>query len=295
MKERKVFRSAVVIMLAVVMTIAFMPLAGAGQANAAAKKGRLVKKVKVEEYNVEEMAYQPSIKIAYKYNKKGDPVKIKKNYYDQDGALTDSYTMKNVYRYKNGKRYKNKISLYDGWKSNATYDKNGRLSRIVEKIPSGDKYNTYTYTIKWTKKGYLKKRKAVAKFTDNTTAKAYFKQTVKQRKSGLLKKSAGYESRDGKRWTKIESTAYNTKGLITKHKFISSYTDEPDKFYYTYKNGRVSKVIVTGIDSDGVMYKVRFTFSYTNKKTGKIRYAKMINSILTYQDTDISTNAFNWF
>ena len=43
------------------------------------------------------------------------------------------------------------------------------------------------------------------------------------------------------------------------------------------------------------MYKVRFTFSYTNKKTGKIRYAKMINSILTYQDTDISTNAFNWF
>ena len=58
------------------------------------------------------------------------------------------------------------------------------------------------------------------------------------------------------------------------------------------KNGRVRSVTVTVVNNAGEKSKERYTFYYTKKQAGKVRYANMINNIVDYSYFGF---LFRWF
>lgn len=285
MERNNVIKRMTAFMLIAVMAVAFMPIFGLSDAGAATKKGRLVKAVTKQYYDDTKMKWITEHKVSYAYNKKNDPVKIKTKDYNSDGKLVSTDTCKNVYKYKKSVRRSRKMTvtysdpdqkLTQTWK----YDKYGNPKKSNRYSSYQDEWwiNTETNYV-YKKRGYLTKESSTwfDNYSDeNDPDTGKWKYTVKQKKN-LLKSFVAYSyNKNEKKWEKEKAYSFNSKGLVTK---VTDYAvDTTMTFKYSWKKGRVTSVTRSVTDEDS-SYKDRYKFSYTKKKTGKIRYAKMINQI----------------
>ncbi len=285
MNIRSTVKRAAACMLVFVMAAAFVPVFGLDNAQAASKTGRLVKSV-TRQYK-SDGKYVTFQKLTFKYNKKGDPVKIVVYNYS-DGKLTSTETIKNTYKYtKKGVRKSRKVKWSDRTDAafKCTYNKKGLPAKLVEDYP--DDYTDWDVinTFKYSKKGFLKSWGKV-----NASWVEKEKYTVKQKK-GLLKKTTKYEyDYDLKQWIESNVSKYNKKGLITK--LYYSGQDANITFKYKMKKGRVSSVIKTDDQGDDYVNVEYFKIKYNKKKISNARYAKMINYLLTDEYTVTVRNAF---
>ena len=166
-----------------------------------------------------------------------------------------------------------------------TYNKSGIPKRIAEKWYNGDdQWQKMAITLKYAKNGYLKSSKTV--YEDSTGWKGTNKNkcSVKQQKKLPKKITLYFYSSDDKKYLKNQVRKYNSKGLVTQYKFVPY--EQTRTYKYTYKNGRITSVIMTEKYSDA-SYKYRYVFKYTKKKIGKVRYAKMINSLINDSETEM--------
>ena len=278
------FKRVMAVSLVFIMAAAFMPVLGMSDASAAAKKGRLVKSVTKKYYDSTSKTWRPSTKTSYAYNKKADPSKITMKQYSGDGKLVFTETQKNTYTYKKGvHRARKSTTTYSGGGGKATakftYNKYGNPTKQTYKYTTEGYWSKSTTNYKSTKYGYLKSKSSKFTYSDGGTGNYKMKNTVKQSKK-LLKKLAMYSYIPStKKYQKDGSFSYNSKGLLTKIKRADSgYTVT---YKYAWKSGRVSSVVVTTKSPEGDTSKAKYTISYTNKKIGKVRYAKMIDSIVS--------------
>ena len=283
------FRKAIAFLLVTIMAVSFIPVFSASNANAATKKGRLVKSVTRQYYNTAKKKWINDTKETYKYNKKGDPIRIKTVDYSEKGEQVDSWTVKNTFKYTKKSVRKSRKSSWktdEGFKSyseNWTYDKKGNPKKLVYSESDEDgRWENHTHAYTYTKKGwYLKK--------DNYTWRDHYmdeedddftgkdKYTVKQNKY-LLKSIISYRFEDSI-WEKNETMSFNKRGFISKCKNADG--SDTTTYRYTMKKGRVTTVVETYKSNEDTS-KYRYKITYTKKKKiGKIRYAKMINDIVT--------------
>lgn len=256
----------------------------------AASKGKLVKEYKYKSYTLKDGAWKNhySSKTSYKYNKKGDPIKIT----EKVGKASTSTKYK--YTYKKGKKTKAKFS---GWtmkykkgvpvsKSFRDGDGNGRIfdykfkSRyatfvrfvdIMESDEEGD-HDTTLYNFKvTTKKGYPVK---ISRTDEGFPIEMKFYTTGA--KKGLVKEVVYDDSRI---WSEVEvdkrvfKYSYKIKkGQVVKavRKCTATYGHTPLLEGYTYSEEGM----------EVTKYKSEFTFKYTKKKADKKRCAAMINDIV---------------
>ena len=277
------------IMAAIILSLV-IPICSLPPASAAAKTGRLVKKVEKQERVSGK--WVTTAEYIYKYNRKADPAEIVENHYLKDGSFSWGCEYINSFVYKKGKRIKRTITCShpDATvpKAKCTYDKYGHPKKYV--IRFADWYRpgeTIEYTYSFTKKNDLKKRTTVEKNADGSvsvnplegTDIFYTKYSVKK-KNGLPTKMTYRNKRKGKKtWGSINEIRFNKKGLKNREPGTSAL-----KFMYKYKNGRVYTVTVKTATSAGHrVINDRYKFTYTKKPVSKVRYAKMINSIV-WQD-----------
>lgn len=295
-------RKLIAFLLVTVMAVAFMPVFGMSNANAATKKGRLVKGVTIQTYNKSKKKWINNQKIAYTYNKRNDPKRIVETIYDTNGKNPyEGSTETNRIKYnKKGVRISRsmKIEGSEGGVTTAkiTYDKYGNPKKQTSTFEYEDLCSKEVTNYTRTKRGYLKKLiNTKTELSDpEITTKNSFKYKVKQRKNNLLKRVEGtsYDS-DLKEWVKDSTFTYNAKGLLVKEKGASA--NQTMTYTYTWKKGRVTSVKITSKDDDGNVYKTKYKFTYTKKKVGKIRYAKMINAIINYYDNNHHDEMYPWY
>ena len=288
MKKGNAFKITISASLILVMAVAFMPIFGVSNANAATKKGRLVKSVTIQTYDKSKKKWINSNKMAFTYNKKNDPKKIAVTIYDGNGKHPyEGSTEKNRIKYnKKGVRISRSMTLEDSegavTTAKITYDKYGNPKKQTSKFVYEDQCSKEATNYTRTKRGYLKKlTTTTTDLTDPvTTRKDSFKYQVKQRKNHLLRrvKVECYDSAI-KEWMEDSTFTYNAKGLLVKERLAS--ISQTNTYKYTWKKGRVTSMKVTIKYGDGSVEKQRYKFTYTKKKVGKIRYAKMINAIIS--------------
>ena len=270
---------------AVVMTVAFMPILGTGEAAAAAKpKGRLVKTVTKQYYDKGTKSWEKDSVYTYKYNKHKDPSVITKKSYSESGNLIDTEKWTEKYTYKSGKRAKRTEKWnYDnpGDVTKWTYDKYGNPKSLYSVSGS----LTRTTKCSFSKYGYIRTEtiKDVSEDDGTDIVKYRYRTSMK---NGLATKMIGYYySEDG--WKKDFAYKFNKKGLVTKYSTSGGAYYHPVK--YTYKNGRVRSATVTFYGDPYNIVKERYIFTYTKKPVKKKRYSKMINHIIE------GGNEFAWY
>ena len=289
MKKDNAFKIIISTSLVIVMAVAFMPIFGVSNANAATKKGRLVKSVTKQFYDTGKKKWVTEGKDTYTYNRKGDPVKVKKIGYE-NGKQNEVVIVKNSFKYTKKSVRKSRKTTWDtdeGFRHNTerwTYDKKGNPKKLNYSYSDEDgRWTGGTHVYTYTKKGwYLKtdghnwRDNYMDEESEDYTGKD--KYTVKQKKY-LLKSIVWYWYDDNDNaWKKYNSMSFNSRGLMSKSKRADG--SETTTYKYTWKKGRVTTVVVN-YKSTEESFRERFKISYTKKKTGKIRYAKMINEILT--------------
>ena len=292
MERREMLRKLTVFTLILVMTVAFSPIFGAAKADAATKKGRLVKKVTVQSYDKSKKKWITYEKTAYTYNKKGDPIKIKTNKYNEKGKVTESTTKTNKYTYTKKSVRKTRTMRWkkstdddytESYTERWTYDRNGNPKQLKEYFSDTDgRWTNSTYKFTYSKKGwYLKKADSVSTNQDADEEAEPDKDSWKyqpSQKKYLLKSFVVNKVNDDGSLEIEESYKYNKMGCIKSVKDqVRGYTES---YRYKTKNGRVTTVTVKCINEYGDVSYTRYKFTYTKKKTGKIRYAKMINEMI---------------
>lgn len=302
MKKGNAFKIIISTSLVIVMAVAFMPIFGVSNANAATKKGRLVKSVTKQFYDTGKKKWVTEEKDTYTYNKKNDPKKIVVTLYDGNGKHPyESSTEKNRIKYnKKGVRILRSMKLEESeggvTTAKITYDKYGNPKKQTSTFEYEDQCSKEVTNYTRTKRGYLKKLiNTKTELSDpEITTKNSFKYKVKQRKNNLLKRVEGtsYDS-DLKEWVKDSTFTYNAKGLLVKEKGASASLTIT--YTYTWKKGRVTSVKITSKDDDGYVDKTKYKFTYTKKKVGKIRYAKMINELVAYDSNEDDSNNYNLY
>lgn len=294
MERRKTASRLTAYILVFIMAISFMPVFGLSNAYAASSKGRLVKKVTVQSWDKDKEKWVTDRTISYTYNKKGDPTKIKTKSYDSKGKVTGTDTENNKYSYTKKKVRKARTMTWkrtdSGYTENETekwkYDKKGNPKKVNAYSSDSDgRWKNITRTFVYTKKGwYLSKEDMSIKYHDSDEEDPpitiNWKYTVKQ-KSQLLKSFIAYKVNDDNSAELEGSFTYTKKGFLKKA--VRYDNDTTETYAYKMKKGRVSSVKVTLNDDYGKTY-TRYKFSYTKKKANKIRYAKMINEMITYGD-----------
>ena len=294
MLSKETLKKTLIISLVIMTVIAFMPSFGAGEAYAAKKKakpkGRLVKTVKYEQ--MIDGAWKKLSQTSYTYNKKKDPKTIKQYDYYLDGTVSAKYVFNYSFKYrKNGKRLSSTMKTegdQPGTVRKWNYDKYGHLTKYEFR---DDEWSNVV-NVKYTKTGYLKTLSESSSSIDNGSDQWAAKCSVSLKKGLPVKMNCYYQASD---WGKACTVSFykkptSKKGLIYK----KSYTESRDKksFSYKMKNGRVRSVTVTVVNNAGEKSKERYTFYYTKKQAGKVRYATMINSLI---DNGYSGYEFRWF
>ena len=293
MERKKALKRIMAFSLIAVMTVAFMPAFGVGQAYAAKAKpkGRLVKSVKHEE--MIDGKWVKTSKTTYAYNKKKDPSTIREYHYNLDGTLQAKYAFKYSFKYrKNGKRLSSSMTTEGdepGTVRTCKYDKYGHLTRYEFR----DDESTNVANVKYSKTGYYLKTLNEYTSSEQDGSDSWASKCKVTLKKGLpVKMNCYYQASD---WVKACVMTFckktpSKKGLIAG----KQYTESKDKksFKYKMKKGRVTSVTVTIVDNAGKKSKERFTFSYTIKTAKKARYTNMINNII---DNGYSGYEFRWF
>ena len=209
--------------------------------------------------------YMPYYKAVYTRNKAGLVTSYKS--YNEDGKLTwiTSYTIKN------GKIVKSKDYQVDPdtgkktlFSSTTITYKKGKPTKEVTKYSDGD-----TSTLTYYSNGAPKKE--VSKGANGTYIYNYNK------KGNMTSSSSNYTSYDG---TKMKSTSTytyrdikNKKGDTTKFVVTEKRTENgktkkivnTSTYQYTYKSGRMAKVVTTTKSKGG-------DYEYTNKTTTTYKY-----------------------
>ena len=302
MKKGNAFKIIISTSLVIVMAVAFMPIFGVSNANAATKKGRLVKSVTIQTYNKSKKKWINNNKMAFTYNKKNDPKKIAVTIYDGNGKHPyEGSTEKNRIKYnKKGVRISRSMTLEDSegavTTAKITYDKYGNPKKLTSKFVYEDLCSKEVTNYTRTKRGYLKKLiNTKTELSDpEITTQDHFKYQVKQRKNNLLRRVEAecYDSTI-KEWMKDSTFTYNAKGLLVKERRASA--SQTITYTYTWKKGRVTSVKITSKDDDGYVDKTKYKFTYTKKKVGKIRYAKMINELVAGDSDSNNYNLYSWY
>ena len=295
MERKDIIKRITAFSLITMMAVAFMPIFGLSDASAAKKKakpkGRLVKTVKYEE--MINGAWVKKSQTSYTYNKKKDPRTIKENRYYSDGSISGKKVFRYSYKYrKNGKRLSCTIKEegdIPGTVRKCTYDKYGHLTRYEFR----DEQSTQIANLKYTKTGYMKNySEYVSDIENGSDSSEPIKCIISSKKGFPVKMDFYYQASD---WEKECSITFckksaSKKGLIASKK--QTLSKEKMSFSYKMKNGRVRSVTVTIINNAGNKSKERYTFYYTKKQAGKVRYANMINNIVDYS---YSGFLFRWF
>ena len=257
-----------------VMAVAFIPVLGAGKADAAKPKGRLVKTVTVHKYNDEKGKYELDSKQSFVYNKKKDPTLI--NTFSYFAGETYKSKTVNSFKYKKGIRKSRIIKLSGDVKGTVrkwSYNKKGLPADYTMKEAGDDILKAVHKKLTYTKSGYIKTYKSKDEYEDETYVEERKYATIVSK--GLPKKITESVRYDGK-WEKTAVYSFNKKGLIKKYKIAdnSYYTT----YSYKTKKGLVTQCVVKGYDDGEKVSSIKYTFNYTKKAIKKKRYSMMINA-----------------
>ena len=289
MKKGISFKRVSVFLFAVVLTVAFMPVFGTGQADAASQKGKLIKTATESIYNQETGKYEKYRVGKYTYNKKKDPTVVNIIYYNE--GSTTKHKVVNSFKYKKGIRNtRTAKSSSDGgivtrkWE----YNKKGLpVDYLMEEKPldvTSSAHAKYTYT----RSGFLKTSKSKFFDGDETTITEMKFKTVTSK--GLPKKITEYEKVGGK-WKRNWTYSFNKKGLLKKD------IAEGNNFYTTYsyktKKGLVTQCIAKDYFYGEKASQTKYTFTYTKKTAKKKRYSMMMNSFMNSFTDEASP--FFWY
>ena len=255
MTNNTLFRKAFIIVLCTVLAIVFSAAVTGSQVHAKTKY-RLPKKI-VEYYWVDDGVKWIGNKDTFKYNKKGDPIKIVHRFYEENSvAEKTTYTFK--HKYKKSKKVKTTVKRNGKKYGVVTYDKKGRISKVT--IASEEWIDKYKYG----KKGYL----ASIKATDyGETRTITFTPTLKKGK--LKKMKVYYPPGDGDE--AYQYRYYGSTGLLTKVELPLS--DIVSIYKYKKKNGLVKKMFI----DDGEGSNGWYEYTYSKTKVSKSKYAQVIN------------------
>lgn len=249
----------------------------------AKSKGKLPKNIKYESYNFKTKSWitenQKYDMASFKYNKKGDPVKITVQRVFKNNTKEGLYSSKFNYKYKKKKiksrtekdpgncmesilSYKKGVPYYentdnDGYKSYHNYKFKGRyLAQDSYKLYDGDGEMSDSDVIKYNvklKKGYPVKitcKRMIADGPESTVCNFNKKGKAKGLVKTIVRDTPDYKS------------SYNYK--------------------YKFKKGRVSVVTknytaIVKSDNSKTKYKERITYKYNKKSINAKRYGSMIN------------------
>ena len=247
-----IVRKSLAVLLCTILAIVFSAMIPETQAHAATKD-KLPKTI-TEYYWEDAGVKQIASKESYKYNKKGDPIKIVYKYYEE-GSVSQKNVLTLKYTYKKGT--KRKVVIKENGKKYAVmkFNKKGQLNYV--NFIQG-KYKHYAY--KYDKKGYL----VSYKFTGDGGGDVKFKTTLKK---GKLKKIR--EITSGTAYVDIVNY-YDKSGLIKSYVKDNNYTI---KYSYKKKKGLVTRMTLT--DEDG--YVSWYDYTYSKTKVTKKKYNKVIN------------------
>ena len=274
-------------LLCMVLLATFFPAPALAVTDKEDTSPRLVESVKVETYDYDTKTWRISGVTTFTYDKKGNPTRIirDKRAYGESRAKY-SYTYRS-----NGKRkeatYKETGRSWSGLggdyknytnKGNVLYNKSGRKTK-----------RTYKYSGKYESSGQSSGSDRITEEYKHVKAGLYVplksdgsyngKYKVTSPKKGILKtvKYSYFKNSD----TYELTYSFDKKGLMKRLKYYSvAYTYK----YSYYKNGGLVKRVKRTCkrnDGQSVNHLVRFTFTYSDKKTTKGRYACMINSFLS--------------
>ena len=261
MKTKLVKKAIIVLTCATLVLSVFAISPDATMAKAKKASYTLIKSQQTYWYDSSKKKWEKAGHINLKYNKKKDPVKIVSDF------LGDKEIEKMKWTYKKGKRSKMIVDRgkeYD--KEHYKYKKSRRVSGVWKYGKEISEIDKYYYN----KKGNLNKI-----VCDGYDEKYKISYKLSYYKKGGLKK-AKFEFYPFK-----ATYSYNKKGLITRYTLSRNNTKVKISYKYD-KKGRVKQATsflkFTGQKKYVKDCKVKVT--YTKKKIGKKRYAKMVNSIV---------------
>ena len=273
-----------------VMAVAFMPVLGAGKADAAKPKGKLVKTVTVYKYNDEKGKYELDSKQSFAYNKKKDPTVINTVSYVEGGKYKSKTV--NIFKYKKGIRKSRTIKISDDEKGTVrkwSYNKRGLPTEYTMREAGDDILKAVHKRLTYTKSGYVKTYKGKYEYEDVSDVEERKYATVASK--GLPKKITESVRYDGDiKWKKVAAYSFNKKGLLKKDKTLNNdyYVD----YSYKMKNGLVTHCVAKLYFEGKKVSQKKVTFTYTKKAIKKKRYAMMINS---FTDDELDSYAFSWY
>lgn len=247
-----IVRKSLAVLLCTILAIVFSAMIPGAQVHAGTKY-KLPKTITGYYWDYEGVK-QIASKETYKYNKKGDPIKIVHKYYEE-GSVSQKNVLTLKYTYKKGT--KRKVVIKENGKKYAVmkFNKKGQLN-YINFIQA--KYKHYAY--KYDKKGYL----VSYKFTGDGGGYAKYKTTLKKGKLVKIREIVGGTAEADL------VTYYDKSGLIKSYAMNKYYKD---KYSYKKKKGLVTRKTIT--DGDGSVSWYDYTYSKT--KVTKKKYNKVIN------------------
>lgn len=256
------------------------------QVSAASGGGTLVKAVNRYSYNQNTKSWVKVDRTTFKYTKKFPTSFTRKDYRDKTTETTTAYYKMSKGVPTKGSHYDSRGKKYEAW----TY-KGGKLTRSKSGSSSSSSTSYYTYN----RVGYVSKFYSTSVDTSVDESRSFGYRYKYTTQNGLPKSM--------KSWS-IDSTSdaynlitYNSKGFVTSEVYVDSdgkkYPQSAIK--YVFKKGKLVSAITYYYPGGKKTLSDKFTFSYTNNKINKKRYANMINSIINLGFHGSSNGAYVWY
>ena len=265
-------RSLPIIVLSIILSFALILSLTIGQVDAA-KKVKMP--TKVTEYEMSSGEWYKIRTTTYTYNKKGDCTKTTRTFYEYDGEVYSSATIKLKYTYKKGKKIK-VVATGPYEKHIFTYDKKQRISKIQAfDEDSGAKGDISIFT--YDSKGYLK---TIDRTTDNTEYTDRKQTWTYNTVISGSKVTIAFNGRDFYGEAEGPEDRILKNGLLVKklnycNDIISEYT------YTIAKKGSAKGLVTTRYctqtDNEGDITRYKTTYKYGKRKSTKTKYYKILN------------------
>ncbi|WP_027869530.1 hypothetical protein [Eubacterium sp. AB3007] len=258
---RMLLRRSLLMALCLALVATFSVAAPGGQAAAKSKKMKMP--TKMTYYRLDSGKWVKEYTETYKYNKKGDLIKITDS--GDEAILTT--TIK--YKYKKKKKVSCTSKMDNSFRTTYKFNKKGQLVSARDHYLDANTLTTYAYS--YNKGGYLTAVRWTYNDNEGIRRSGVFNYTTSFAPGGKVTIAASgkdYENKDGSySWT------LNKKGLLTKvpgDGCISTFT-------YLWKGKYVKQRIETVTYDDGRISKYRVDYKYGKRKASASRYYKYIN------------------
>ena len=244
-------------------------------AEAKTSRMKLPSKVVVDHMDEESGEWKENYTVYYKYNKKGDIVRIDLRTPTDDGEqwipslITYKYTKKGV--------KKSAIATDSYGVYVYEFDNKGRVKSVVLKgiTDKLGEYITTSQEYKYDKKGNIVSRTWTTDDETYEVKKATEKYTTKSKKNGSKTIKIVRTS-----WMGIKSTdtvKYSSKGLLSRKQTVYSEKDmDPEDWKYTYEMSKDGKYVQRRYSNE-FGARQRRTYTYGKIKASRSKYLNILN------------------